>query len=168
MLSRCTDILLKIREKDDNCVGHTGTMMLNLIKMWGKDDYLLRSTVGAADTYIMLEIRDILFFFFFFTHGCAFKPPCLGGCTQNQRSITNILAATREKIPSDMCVKQRLKSEFSLPKKHWIIGYPYSVRWRFWSDCANVLADLNLRWLDMSEDMLLDVAAHCISNAKFL
>ena len=36
-------------------------------------------------------------------------------------------------------------------KKLCILGYPKCVQWRFWSDCANAQADLNLRWAHMSE-----------------
>ena len=31
-------------------------------------------------------------------------------------------------------------------KKLCIFGYPRCAQWRFWSDCANAQADLNLRW----------------------
>ena len=33
------------------------------------------------------------------------------------------------------------------------------VQWRFWSDCANAQADLNLRWAHMSTGTFSDVAA---------
>ena len=32
--------------------------------------------------------------------------------------------------------------------------------WRFWSDCANVQADLNLRWTHMAEGTFSDVSAY--------
>ena len=38
-------------------------------------------------------------------------------------------------------------------------------QWRFWSDCANAQAGLNLRWTHMSEGMFSDVAAH-MRNAR--
>ena len=31
-----------------------------------------------------------------------------------------------------------------------MFGYPKRAQWRFWSDCANAQADLNLRWALMS------------------
>ena len=40
-----------------------------------------------------------------------------------------------------------------------IICNPKCVQWRFWSDCANAQADLNLRWTHISESMFPDVAA---------
>ena len=37
-------------------------------------------------------------------------------------------------------------------KKLCIFDYPKCVQWRFWSDCANDEADLNIRWAHMSEN----------------
>ena len=45
-------------------------------------------------------------------------------------------------------------------KKRRILGYPKCAQWRFWSDCANAHADLNLRWAHMSEGWFPAVAAH--------
>ena len=36
-------------------------------------------------------------------------------------------------------------------KKLCMLGYPKCAQWRFWSDCANAQADLNLRRSHMSE-----------------
>ena len=44
-------------------------------------------------------------------------------------------------------------------KKLYILGYSNCAQWRFWSDCANAQADLNLRWAHMSEG---DIAAYVI------
>ena len=41
-----------------------------------------------------------------------------------------------------------------------ILGYPKCTWLRFWFDCANVQADLNLRWTYMSEGTFADVAAY--------
>ena len=35
------------------------------------------------------------------------------------------------------------------PEKHRTLGYPYSAQWRFWSDCIEVQAYLNLGWAPM-------------------
>ena len=70
-------------------------------------------------------------------------------------------ASTWENVPSDVFVQRRLKlacafsrSDQSLRCPHeetFILGYPKCAQWRFWSDCANAQADLNLRWAHMSE-----------------
>ena len=44
-------------------------------------------------------------------------------------------------------------------KKVWILGYPKCAQWRFWSDCANAQADLNLRWAHMSKGTFYDFVA---------
>ena len=41
-----------------------------------------------------------------------------------------------------------------------ILGNPKCAQWRFWSDCANAQADLNLCWASMSEITLSVVVAH--------
>ena len=43
-------------------------------------------------------------------------------------------------------------------KKLCILGYPYCTLWRFWSDCKNVLTDLNLCWAHMPKGTFYDVA----------
>ena len=40
-----------------------------------------------------------------------------------------------------------------------IPGYPKCAQGRFWSDCANAQADLNLRWAHMSKGTFTDDAA---------
>ena len=45
-------------------------------------------------------------------------------------------------------------------QKLCILGYPKCAQWRFWSDCANAQADLNLRWAHMSEGTFAYVAAN--------
>ena len=42
--------------------------------------------------------------------------------------------------------------------RHCILGYPKCAQWRFWSECADAQADLNLRWAHMSEGTFSDVA----------
>ena len=54
-------------------------------------------------------------------------------------------------------------------RKLCILGYPKCTQWWFWSDFANVKADLNLRWACMSEDTFhtytrfirIYVSSHC-------
>ena len=48
-------------------------------------------------------------------------------------------------------------------KKLCILGYPKSAHWRFWSDCANVQADLNLRWAHRSDGTFPDDAIQIYS-----
>ena len=45
-------------------------------------------------------------------------------------------------------------------KKLCILGYPKCAKWRFWSDCANAQADLNLRSAYMSEGTFSDVTTY--------
>ena len=45
-------------------------------------------------------------------------------------------------------------------KKLCILGYQKGAQWRFWSDCANAQADLNLLWAHMSEGMFSDYVDH--------
>ena len=66
-----------------------------------------------------------------------------------------IIESQREKTYLPTC-DPIAQSDQSLPfvvhrKKHRILGYPNCAQWRFWSDCANAQADLNLRWAHMSE-----------------
>ena len=44
-----------------------------------------------------------------------------------------------------------------------ILGYPKRAQWRFWSDCANAQADLNLRKANMSDCTFLVDAARMIT-----
>ena len=51
-------------------------------------------------------------------------------------------------------------SESSLSAgRNCILRYPESAHWRFWSDCANAQADLNLHWAHMPKSTLPYVAA---------
>ena len=45
--------------------------------------------------------------------------------------------------------KKNKKKKKKQKKKHCVLGYPKCTKWRFWSDCANAQADLNLRWAHM-------------------
>ena len=46
-------------------------------------------------------------------------------------------------------------------KKLCILAYPKCGQWRFWSDCANAQADLNLRWPHMSEGTFMRLRFVC-------
>ena len=35
-------------------------------------------------------------------------------------------------------------------KNRWVLGFPQSAQWRYWSDWAHTLADVSLRWAHMS------------------
>ena len=52
-------------------------------------------------------------------------------------------------------------------KKLCLFGYPKCAQWRFWSDCANAQADLNLLWVHMSEDMLFFFFSRCGSKVPY-
>ena len=43
-------------------------------------------------------------------------------------------------------------------KKLCILGYLKCAQWRFWSDCTNVQADLNLHWAQMSKGTFSGIA----------
>ena len=49
-------------------------------------------------------------------------------------------------------------------KKLCILGYPKIAQGRFWSDCANAQADLNLRWAHMFPGTFSGVVAHLWSQ----
>ena len=44
-------------------------------------------------------------------------------------------------------------------RKLYILGYPKCAQWRFWSDCANVQSDQNLRWAHMFIGTFSDISA---------
>ena len=44
-------------------------------------------------------------------------------------------------------------------KKLYMFDNPKCAQWRFWSDCANAKADLNLLWAIMFEDTFSDLMA---------
>ena len=48
-------------------------------------------------------------------------------------------------------------------KKLCILGYPKCAQWRFWSDCANAQADLNLR---LGGHVRRYVFPRCVANYK--
>ena len=62
-----------------------------------------------------------------------------------------------------MCAQQSLISaqadqSFRCPLEETLhLRYLKFVQWRYWSDCANAHAELNLRWMYMSEGMFSDV-----------
>ena len=51
-------------------------------------------------------------------------------------------------------------------KKLCTLGYPKCTQWRFWSDCTNAQADLNLHWAHMTEGTLSDIAAFFYSTGN--
>ena len=77
-----------------------------------------------------------------------------------------------------MCAKRRIKSAcvsrslirvFVVRlKKRNILSYPKERQWRFWSDCANAQADLNLRWAHISEGTFSHFLANFSSKASRL
>ena len=51
-----------------------------------------------------------------------------------------------------VCVFVQFEQSIRNRTKHLcILGYTKCALWRFWSDCANAQADLNLRWAHMSD-----------------
>ena len=89
-----------------------------------------------------------------------------------------IWVAMWEIVPSDMCAQRRLRSacafaqsDQSLRCPHeeiCILSYPMCVQRRFsrCSDCANVQADLNFRWVHIFEGTFPDIAARTISYTR--
>ena len=82
-----------------------------------------------------------------------------------------ICSTSAENVPSDMTRPSNVDSNQPVHsrsvirvfvvriKKLCTLGYPNCVQRRFWSDCANAQADLNLRWAHTSESTFSDVAA---------
>ena len=48
-------------------------------------------------------------------------------------------------------------------KKAWVLSYPVSTQWRFWSDWADAQADPSLRWVHGSFCWFCCEAAHVIA-----
>ena len=68
----------------------------------------------------------------------------------------NIWATAWENVHSDVCIHVFIVSM----KKLCIIGYNKCTQWRFWSDCVNAQADLNLHYAYVSEGLFTDTEAH--------
>ena len=69
-----------------------------------------------------------------------------------------------EKIYLLMCPHQRLKSAYTSTQSDQSslsalrnLDYPECAQWRFWSDCTNVQADLNLCWAYLSDGTFSDI-----------
>ena len=74
--------------------------------------------------------------------------------------------ATSEWFAPKTQISLRIRSLFSVfvihIKKVCILGYPKCAQWRFWSDCANEQADLNLCWAHMSDGTIPDVSVRIV------
>ena len=92
-------------------------------------------------------------------------------------SVKTNWTATWENAPSKMpkedsrsaCAPAQSDQSFRCPhKKRCILrlGYPKCGKWRFWSDCANAQADLNLRLTHMFEGTFSDVAVHLLMEIR--
>ena len=68
---------------------------------------------------------------------------------QRQRTASSDLFAQR--ILKSACASTQSVHFVICMKKLCILGYLNCAQWRFWSDCANAQADLNLRWAHMSD-----------------
>ena len=55
-------------------------------------------------------------------------------------------------------------SVFIVHMKQICIDYPKYAQWRFWSDCINTKADLNLGWAYMPEGKYSDIVAHIMCS----
>ena len=78
------------------------------------------------------------------------KPVCL--CCLLRGSVT-IWVTTWENLPSDICLMKpqiSLIRGFVVRRNFVSLDIQKYAQWRFWSDCANVQADLNLCWAHMS------------------
>ena len=80
---------------------------------------------------------------------------------QRAKTYLLIYAQTKTQISLRICA---VWSVFVLGvMKLCFLGYTKYAQWRFWSDCANAQADLNLRWAHMSDGTLPDISDHIIS-----
>ena len=68
------------------------------------------------------------------------------------------------KTPISLCIRP-VWSESSL---FWVISYPLSAQRRLWSDWAEALADLSLRWAHMSICWFCRAAALIVSECFLL
>ena len=86
------------------------------------------------------------------------------------KEVLWIWVATCDSVVSDMWVQQRLKSPCVSRsfirvivvhiKNFSIHGYSKQSKWRFLLDCENVQADLNIRWLHVSESTFSEGVAY--------
>ena len=64
--------------------------------------------------------------------------------------------------PTKTQISLRIRAVWSVflvrMNKCFIHGYPKCAQWRFWLDCVNVQADLNILWVHMFEGAFPDVA----------
>ena len=69
--------------------------------------------------------------------------------------LSNIYRQRR--LKSACAFTQSLRCPHEETLNHWLSKF---AQWRFWSDCANAQADLNLRWAHMSKGTFSDVLAN--------
>ena len=129
---------------------------------WAQISLLMASTDGQERMSWLHECAGQVFF------GCTYLK-FFSSCRQYLYYQDHV-SQKRWTLPSDICTKQRQISLCSLikifivfivqMKKFCILGYPKCAQWRFWSDCLNAHADLNLCWACMSEGKFTDNAAH--------
>ena len=73
-----------------------------------------------------------------------------------KREKTYLLRWSPKEDSNPLCIRA-VWSEFLLPaRRHFVsLAIQKSAQWRFWSDCANAQADLNLRWTHKSKVLFL-------------
>ena len=72
--------------------------------------------------------------------------------SEPQRELTYLLTSALNEDSNQPAHPHSLISVFVIcMKKRCLTGCPTCVQWRFWSNCANAQADLNLRWVHISE-----------------
>ena len=83
---------------------------------------------------------------------------------KQQREITCHLICTPNEDSDQPARMRRLIWAFVVRmEKFCMPGYPKCTQWRFWSDCANAQAELNVRWTHISDGKLsFNVMAHFI------
>ena len=96
------------------------------------------------------------------------------GRIRNVRELTFWHMCTAE-TNQPACLRSLISVFVVGMKKVYILAYSKCAQWRFWSDCANAHADLNLRWAHMSEGPFSNVRAqmvilflfsHCVHCTK--
>ena len=75
-------------------------------------------------------------------------------------NVTSYLLESPTKTQISLCIRAVWSVFVICLKKLCILGYLNHAQWRFWSDCANAQADLNLLWAHMSEGTLSAIKAH--------
>ena len=122
----------------------------------------LRVNAGEIITLVLISLIKLI--------GAYLMNKWLANNGGNHSSVT-ILSRIVRNCTFMTCAPNKDSNQYTHPhsltrvfvgcmKKLCILGYPKCAQCRFLSDSANAQADLNLRWVHISEGTLSDVAAH--------